>query len=317
MKQIYLSLFLAFSVCTLQAQDGLLDELLESTAEDEAKTDYAYATFKSTRIISGHSVETMAKNNALYIISHRFGPLNTGWRQIFGLDQASIRFGFEYGVTDAFTVGMGRSRDQGTFDFYGKYKLLRQSKGEKKMPFTATAVATLDITSYGPGRIYSTWDNTLADNGELLFIHRISYTYQLMIARKFNDWLSLQITPLMSWQNVVDRRTQDNIHGAIGVGGRAKISKRVAFTAESFIILNDRQAGVNEHTISVGVDIETGGHVFQLHFTNATPMFERGLLTTNPGTWGGRDIRFGFNIVRNFSLNYGSGKKKGGKESAE
>ncbi|KAF0201009.1 MAG: hypothetical protein FD170_3041 [Bacteroidetes bacterium] len=267
-------------------------DLLDLLGEDEPVTNYTYATFKTTRIINGHSIENPADGVLLFMISHRFGKLNSGAYDFFGLDQATIRLGFEYGIGDRLSVGIGRSSYQKSFDGFLKFKLLRQSSGEKNMPVTATWFSSMDLFSLK-------WQDTERKN---YFTSRLSYVHQLMIARKFNDYLSIQLTPTFIHKNLVSSNTDDNDTYAMGLGGRFKLTQRVSLNAEYFYLLPGSVSESFINPLSIGFDIETGGHVFQLHFTNAQPMFERGFITETRGKWQNGDIYFGFNISRVFTL---------------
>ncbi len=292
MKSKITAIFFAFFVLTGYSSQVFAQDLLDLLGEEEPVTNYTYATFKTTRIINGHSIENPADGVLLFMISHRFGKLNSGAYDFFGLDQATIRLGLEYGIGDRLSIGIGRSSYQKAFDGFLKFKLLRQSSGEKNMPVTATWFSSMDLFSLK-------WQNTERKN---YFTSRLSYVHQLMIARKFNDYLSIQITPTFIHKNLVSSTTDDNDTYAMGMGGRFKLTQRVSFNAEYFYLLPGSVSESFINPLSLGFDIETGGHVFQLHFTNAQPMFERGFITETRGKWKNGDIYFGFNISRVFTL---------------
>ncbi len=266
--------------------------------EEEPTTDYATATFKTTRVVSGHSIENPANGVLLFTISHHFGKINSGAYDFFGLDQATIRLGLEYGINDFLSVGIGRSTYQKTIDGFVKAKLLRQSKGVRNMPISLTAFSAMDLFSLK-------WQDTERTN---YFTSRLSFVHQLLIARKFTERLSLQLTPTYIHKNlVVEENTNDNF--ALGIGGRYKITKRLSVNLEYFHNLPGYIADNFENPLSVGFDIETGGHVFQLHFTNSQPMFDRALITETMGKWENGDIYFGFNISRVFTIKKPEGFK--------
>lgn len=249
--------------------------------------DYASATFKSTRVVNGHSIETIGKNNLDFRIAHRFGTLNSGSYNLFGLDNATMRIGLDYGLTDRIMIGLGRSTVDKEIDAFVKYKILRQSTGKVTMPITLTYLG-------------SAMQYTIKGSEDISFSNRMSYAHQLLIARKFSDAVSFQLSPTLVHINMVDWKAEKNNLFSLGIAGRVKISKRVALTGEYFHQFNkltDRQ-----NSLSLGVDIETGGHVFQLHFTNSTGMTERSFITNTTGKWGNGDIHFGFNITRIFAL---------------
>ncbi|WP_028664720.1 DUF5777 family beta-barrel protein [Runella zeae] len=269
------------------------DDLTKMLDENETKSvDYTTATFKGTRIINGHSVETVKKNHLDFLIHHRFDRLNSGAYNLFGLDYSTIRLGFEYGITDNLMVGIGRSSIQKTYDFLAKGKLLRQSSGARNMPFTVTAFASAVVETI---------------DKELTFQDKISYTTQLLIARKFNERLSLQLMPTLLYRNRVATVAQDRMLMALGVGGRMKVTKRLSLNAEYYWAFRDQnlQNQLGEkygNSLAIGFDIETGGHVFQLHFTNSAGMVEKQFIGDTAGSWGNGDIRYGFNISRTFSF---------------
>lgn len=265
-------------------QEDLL-ELLE--AETSQGKDYATATFKSTRVINGHSVETRSDGTLEFIIAHRFGTLDSGPNELWGLDFSRIRLGLEYGVTDNVTIGLGRSSFNKTLDVFGKYRFLQQSNTS---PVTATFFTSLA--------------RNLDENANQEGIERNAYTWQLLIARKFNSNFSLQIAPTFIQRNRVATREDDNFLIALGIGGRYKVSNRVAIVSEYYPQFSNYDEQFF-NAIAFGVDIETGGHVFQLHFTNAIQMNEKGFIgETSEDFWDG-GIHYGFNIVRVFDLKPG------------
>lgn len=291
MTRIFL---LASLLCcsTAFAQEDLLDLL----GEEETGPVYTNASFKTTRVINGHSLENTAHGVLDMRISHRFGFLSGGVNEFFGLDNADVRLGLDYGITDRLMVGIGRSGFQKTVDGFAKYKLLRQCDEGCGMPITLALVGTSSITTaratevpwYGPDR-------------QDYFTHRMSYSWQLVLGRKFSEGFSMQLMPGVVHRNLVELEVDPNDLVNIGVGARAKLTKRLAINGEYFHVLRDEVPGFT-NSLSVGFDIETGGHVFQLHFTNSTGMFERAFITETTGKWGDGDIHFGFNISRVFTV---------------
>lgn len=279
---------------TSKTVDLFADLDKEVKATDANTVDYTGATFKSTRVINSHSVEMIGKNNLEYRISHRFGYISGGAYELFGLDNASMRNGLEYGISNRLNVGLGRSSIDKEFDGYIKYKLLRQSTGKVNMPISLVY-------------LFSAMHTTLKSTEELSFTNRMSYAHQLLIARKFSDNFSLQLMPSLVHINAVPLAKDDNNLYSLGIGGRIKISKRVAITGEYFHQFNQLTGTTN--SLSFGFDIETGGHVFQLHFTNSTGMTERTFITNTSGDWGAGDIRFGFNVSRMFVLKKAKGSR--------
>ncbi|HAD14725.1 MAG TPA: hypothetical protein DCF33_20040 [Saprospirales bacterium] len=295
MKKIYL-LFLFFLPLSLFAQD---DDLL-SLLGDEETIDYATASFKANRVVNGHSIENTAKGVLDTKFSHRFNPLRQGLYDMFGLDGASIRIGADYGITDRLMVGAGRSSYEKTIDGFVKYKILRQCSGAKTMPVTLAYVTDVQI-------------NTLKfeePNRDNKFTDRLSFTHQLLIGRKFSSRLSLQLMPTLIHRNLTSSPKDKNDVYAIGAAGRIKLTKRVALNAEYYFVPDGQLEAAYVNSLSIGFDIETGGHVFQLHFTNSPYMTYKGFVTETQEDWFFKNdegkmlsgVRFGFNISRVFTV---------------
>jgi hypothetical protein len=286
--------------CLLLAPAGLRaqDDLLGMLGGDSTGTGFTQATFKSSRVINGHSVETLPRQHLDFRISHRFGRLNSGAYELWGLDQARIRIGLEYGATDRLMVGVGRSSFQKLYDGFVKYKLLRQTEGSLAMPVTLTVLGGAYLTA-----------ERFAPELEMTMKTRLSYSGQLLIARKMSERLSLQLMPTLLYRNRTNFAGESNAVMALGVAGRYKISKRVAFNGEYYAVLPDQLNPAYHNSLALGFDIETGGHVFSLHFTNSLGMVEKQFLTETEGRWGEGDIHYGFNISRTFNLNPRTRKK--------
>jgi hypothetical protein len=256
-------------------------------------------SFKSTKIVIGQSIENPAKHDLNFIISHHFGHINEGAYNFWGLDYATIRLGVEYGIIDQLAVGLGRSTYNKTYDGYLKYKLLRQQEGLRNIPLSLSLFSSISINSLR-------WEEPERNN---FFSSRLAYTYQLLIARKFSSAFSFQITPSLVHRNLVKYTSDNNDIFSIGMGGRYRITNRISFNAEYYVVFNSSDTEDMDNPLSLGFDFETGGHVFQLFFTNSNPMFESGFITETNGKWSDGDIFFGFNIFRVFTLK----KKKSGK----
>ena len=282
--------FLLVVPLTGWAQDDLLSQLEK---QDSAGTIPVIATFKSTRIINGQSVENMKRNHLDFRISHRFGRLNSGSYQLFGLDQATLRLGLEYGITDDFMVGVGRSSVQKAYDFFGKYKLLKQSEGHRGMPVSVSLFASAVIRTLKP---------TDPAEIERNFQNKLTYSTQLLLARKFGERFSLQLSPTILYRNSPEDLTDERLLYSTGIGARYKLSKRVSINGEYFWTVRNNSDLPYYNSLALGVDIETGGHVFQLHFTNSLGMIEKQFIGETTGSWGKGDIHYGFNISRTFSL---------------
>jgi len=270
--------------------DALLNEL------DPLPPQEVIATFKSGKIINLHTVERVAAGNLEMRISHRFGRIDGGAYTLWGIDQATIRIGLDYGVSDKLAIGFGRNSYKKIYDGFFKYSVTKQKKNG--FPISVVAISSIAIKSLrfsDPGR----------DN---YFRSRLSYVHQLVLARKFTSRLSLEVVPSWVHFNLVSSASDQSDIPVLAAGGRMKVSKRVSINAEYGyrIQLNDDAANINDFydSFSVGVDIETGGHVFQLQFTNSLPMFEMGFLTQTNDQWSEGGIHFGFNITREFVLKH-------------
>jgi hypothetical protein len=278
--------------------------------KDTKRINYTTATFKSTRVITGHSVENVGKGVLDVRILHRFGPLNQGLYNFFGLDYASMRMGFDYGITHDLMVGIGHSTWQKTYDAFAKYKILKQSTGAVNMPVTLSFMSSIAIRT-DKARLDTTGSRILTSFGD-----KSSYTAQLIIGRKFSKNFSLQLMPTYIFHhNRIDSintytKNKGNILAgqkrkntfAMGIGGRIKISKRVSINAEYYYQMPDAKPSKHFNSVSLGIDIETGGHVFQMHFTNSNGMTEKSFITDTDDKWGKGYIRFGFNISRVFTI---------------
>lgn len=285
-----LILLMLFSVPAF-SQDDLM-KMLEEETEKDKKPEYATATFKTTRLINGHSIENVAAGVLDFRISHRFGYINGGAYQLWGLDEASMRIGFDYGLSKRWMIGIGRSTYEKQYDGFTKYKILRQSSGTRNMPITVSAMGSVIYKSLkfeDPNR-----ENFLTSN--------LYYSGQLLIARKFSESLSLQLMPSIVHYNLVEGADFPNDLFSVGFGGRMKLSKRISLNLEYYYQLPDYKFEGTTNSLAIGFDIETGGHVFQVYCTNSTGMTERTYITETTGNFFEGDIRLGFTISRVFTI---------------
>lgn len=274
----------------LFAQDEDLLKLVEDNKKP-GKERVKYA-FKSPRVINSHSIEFLNPGTLDLRILHRFGQLDKGYKNFFGLDQASMRLGFDYGILHNLMAGVGRSTYKKELDAYLKFAPVRQSTGEGSFPVTVALVSGITMDGLP-------WADPDKQN---FFTSRLAYYFQVIIGRKFSERFSLQVAPAMVHKNIVQLEDDPNDIYAVAVGGRLKLSQRIAFTWDySHIVYGMPDSGYY-HPLSVGFDIETGGHVFQLHFSNSTGMNERAFITETTGQWGKGEIRFGFNLSRVFQV---------------
>jgi hypothetical protein len=291
------AILLLFGAFRLSAQDSSLLTMLNDSLKIHAGKSYVTGTFKATHIVNMQTVEGTAAGALNFVIQHRFGQLNSGAYNFFGLDNATLRLGFEYGITDRLTIGIGRSSYLKTFDGSLKYKLLRQTDGNE-MPFTMSILG-----------IINNYTQKLPDKTFLTSTDRTSYVMQLLIARKFSNALSLQIAPTYLHYNSVPAEGDNNDLFALSMGGRIKITKRMSINAEYDYLPTGQIKSISTYnSFSLGWDIETGGHVFQLVFSNSQSMVESQYIAQgtsgapSTGSWGKGDIYFGFNISRVFNL---------------
>jgi hypothetical protein len=295
MKRIFfligLSLFIFKS--NLNAQD--LDQILGELSQDTTPT-YVFGTFKGTTVINGQSVEVPGNSDLNLEISHRFGSVNKGLYNFFGIDQATTRFGFEYGIKNIASLSLGRSGFNKTYDGAVKLRLFRQQTGIKNVPVSISLYEGVYLKSLK-------WEDPSRDN---LFSSRISYASQILIARKFNQSLSLQISPTYIHKNLVPLPEDQNNIFAIGIGGRYKLNRKISVNGEYFYTLPGETADDFVNSMSFGFDFETGGHIFQLQLTNSQAMFAPGFVSETSGEWRNGDIYIGFNLYRVFPMNKNS-----------
>lgn len=265
--------------------------LLFATASmAQENKDYVTQTFRDTRVINGQSVETNPLGELKFIISHRFGELNGGGYEMFGLDNSQMRMGLDYGVSDNLTIGVGRTSFEKTFDGYFKARLLRQQ--ETGMPITMAWQSAIALNSVR-------WADESREN---YFTSRLFYTHQLMIARKFHDRFSAQVMPTLVHRNLVATEADENDIISIGSAYRYQISKMLSLTTEYYYNLPNQLADDRQNSLSIGIDIDTKGHVFQLHLSNSRGMTEKFFVTNTTGDWTDGTVFLGFNITRDFKV---------------
>ncbi len=276
-----------------RAQTDLLGQL-EQAAPPPAR-EPVLATFKGTHIINSQSVETPGQRTLIFLIQHRFGTLNSGAYNFFGLDQAVLRLSFEYGLSRRLALGVGRSSQEKTFDGFVKYRALEQSTGPGAVPVSVTLLASANITTLKFNEVN---DRKLGS--------RMAYAYQALIARKFSPALSVQLMPTLVHRNYVATPAEQNDVYALGGALRQKITRRTALTADYYYLFPGYTARNFRNALGLGVDIETGGHVFQLHVTNSLGMTEKFFVPETTGRFFAGDLYFGFAVARNFTV--GSGR---------
>jgi hypothetical protein len=266
-------------------------------ATDSVETEYAEKTFWSSRIINGQSIETLSYGQLDFRLAHRMGRISSGPKSLFGLYQASSQFNLEYGISDRLMVGLASSTIDKLYCGMAKYKILRQSTGGKKMPVTLTWLSEVAVNS-------SALD--YPDNN-YYFSSRLTYTHQVLVARKFNERLSLQFSPTVIHRNMVKTAADKNTVFAFGLAGRYKVTRKMAITAEYYYLLPDQVVSLINSSkvtgpLSAGVEWFLGRHTIQIHLTNTQGMDEKSFITETIERWDKKGIHFGFNIATYFTL---------------
>ncbi len=284
MKQLFLIACIAFT-SSIFSQDDLLASLKTKNTKNTVSS-----TFKSFKLINFETTKLVPKKHLDFVVAHRFGSIENGFDDLFGLDLASTRIQFLYGITDNFNVSFSRSGFETTYDFATKYRIITQQTNG--FPFTVNGYHLLAI-------------NTLLDKDDfpgLSFDNRLGYTSQLIIAHKFSQKASFQISPTLLYEGLTATEDEDNLQYAIGFGGRLLFTKRLAFIADYGLHLNRASSSPFNNPLAIGLEIETGGHVFQLTFSNAQGLFENAFINRAEGDWEDLNIFFGFNLNRTFGL---------------
>jgi hypothetical protein len=283
-----------FSACLLVAMQslsaqGLLDALNEGVEEPTVPVS---ATFKDTRIVNVQSNETPAEGVLHFVIAHRFGTLSSGIYDLWGLDNAQMRMALDYGITDRFAMGVARNTYQKTLEANVKARLLRQSSGPEAFPISVTWYSVAMANGLRANEADQPYPVS----------RRLSYVHQAVVARKMAEKLSLALVPSFVHRNFVAETKDAHDLFLMGVGGRYKLGPRFSVNGEYHHFLTQTFGDAFSPSLSLGVDIETGGHVFQLHITNARGMFERSFLAEPAGSWADGDVYFGFNLSRVFTV---------------
>jgi len=287
MKRTLFTLLIALFVLSTTAQT---DEELEAMANEVV---YAKNTFYSTRIVNSHSVDMVPKGVLEFRISHRFGELQNGAYDLFGLDVATMRLGFDYGITDKLTLGIGRSTIEKTYDGFAKYEILKQSSGGEKDVFVS-----LDFVT-GMSVRTQDWQDARYDN---YYTNRLSYFNQILVARQFSKKTSVQLMPTMVHRNLVDNLNESNDVYALGAALHQQLLPALVVNVEYFQVFPNQIDDQYRNSLSVGFAFNTGWHSFSLHLSNSRSMYERGFITETSSRWDKSQIRIGFNITREFHL---------------
>ncbi|WP_339735272.1 DUF5777 family beta-barrel protein [uncultured Sunxiuqinia sp.] len=314
MKPILLLLLTYICPMPLWAQEDLSKLFADSEAKKAPLP--VIATFKSPWIINGQSNETIYKNDLLFVVKHRFGDLaggNGGLKTFFGLDNSTdILIGFDYGLSNRWSIGLGRAKgapngisthQRQLFYLNTKYRLMRQTVDDR---------VPVSVSLFGNAVVSTMEELELAtsDASFQTFGDRMSYVAQVIIARKFSDKLSLALSPTYVRRNYVSFQEMNNLL-ALGIGSRVKFSRRIALVVDYVISFRSQESQdyfLNQHEfefhnpLGVGLEIETGGHVFNLSFTNSTAILENQFIPGTTSSWADGEFRWGFSITRTFTL---------------
>ena len=285
-------LFLLYTFMALLPGE-LLAQLERQRVVENRETEL---TFMAPRNINLYTVQHLSKGELHYSIMHTFGEVNTGPRNLWGIDQgANVRFSFEYGITDRYSVVLGRSSMDKVIDTGTRLSLLRQTVNDK-MPISLSVIPLVGINSS---------DLSFLDEN-YTFSDRLHYSLSVPIARKFSDKLSLQLSPIFAHYNRVGNELnltdpQTNNYFSTALSGRFKYSRMSAISFQYIPALTDADRLTDN--IAIGIDIETGGHVFQMFFTTSRALHEPYLIASDNGNFFDREFRFGFNVNRLFRVN--------------
>ena len=269
-------------IISLTAQDDMLELIDDGTINPVP----VQATFKATRIVNSQSIELTRPKILEFMILHRFGSMTNGFYDLFGMDEAAIRFDLKYGINDRISLGAGRSSLNKTYDIFTKLKILKQTSGGSSFPFSLALFSKIEI---------STIDQNLPMNDQLTF------DIQVLAARKFNPSISVQVMPTFIHRNLVQTANESHDLLSFGIGGRVKVTRRVSINTDTFFPLGERNESFKQ-SWGLGCDIETGGHVFQLMITNVQGSFESNYIENATGTFDELNLFLGFNITRVFSF---------------
>ena len=269
------------------------DDLLEMLVDDSEKSEFVESSFKGTRVVNAQSLEIPKPKILQFMIQHRFGSIENGFYDLFGMDYATIRFDFHYGLTDRISFGVGRSSLDKIYDMFLKTKLIRQTSGFKSFPFSVLFYSDIGIDTKRKPEIYP----SVKDN----FSNRLLYVNQFIIGRKFSRNLSLEILPTLLHRNLVPTNDDDHDQASIGIAGRFKLSNRISINADYFFPIGDRNDNY-KNSLAIGIDYETGGHVFQVMLANSQGPYEYTFIENANGDFSSGILYLGFNISRSFTL---------------
>lgn len=296
MCKIYIFL-IALTLSAYQSTAQNMDSLMRNISSDQ-EPEVVAASFKSSRLILSQTTTMVKKYDLDFKVIHRFGDIggtDGGSKTLYGFDNSSdIYIGFEYGISDRFNISFGRSKYEQLLDLQLKYALLQQKvKGGSPL-----SVSALIKTGFTPYKV----NTTVFDS----YGNRFSHFVQAIISRKFSPDLSLQVTPGFLFRNVVLGVGDEKTMFSTGIAGRYKFTKRFGVVADYYLINSDyRKNNTNTNfynPLGLGIEIETGGHVFTMNFANSKAIVENNFLPGSTSSWTKGQYRFGFTISRMFTL---------------
>ena len=283
LSKIAFSLFFLFFFSITNAQDDLFKDLDTDTIP---KKEIETAAFKGLQICNMQSTKMTSKGEWYMLVSHRFGDLTNGFDNFFGLDDANTKIGGIYGVTNWLSLGASRHTLDKVYELTAKYKLANQIK--EGFPVTIVGYNTMDINSKLEKAVFP----------GLEFNNRLAFSTQLLVSRKFSDSFSLELNPIYIHKNLYEEGLEQKNEFFVGSGARYKIAKRMSINLEYAARLSN--CSTFENPLTLGLDIETGGHVFQMVFSNSQAMNDVAVFSRPTGDWAGGPIYFGFNLYRVF-----------------
>ena len=268
--------------------------LLKADSTSSKEVNYTEDTFLSTRVINGQSTEGIPQGRLDFRIEHRFDLLKSGYAEFYGLDHAFTFFGLEYGIKDWIMVGINRTSSTQAVTGFTKISLLRQCTGSKNQPVSVSAYIGTSYTG-------QSFNNSVNQTD---FFLQMSYTSQILIARKFSDTFSAQLSPVWIHRNKINSITNKNDIFAAGISARYKLNSTLSFTGEYYPVINPSVyfKNNNSNALSFSFDVQTAGHVFQIILSNSTDMIEKTFIGETTGDWLKGDVHLGFNILRKFDL---------------
>jgi hypothetical protein len=285
MKKLLSVLFVLFTVGFASAQDDLLNQL--DTVKSKQK-EISTSAFKGLQIGNMQSTKMVSKGDWYVLVSHRFGDLTHGLDNFFGLDDANTKLGGIWGATDWLSIGFSRHTYNKIYEIGLKYRLASQQ--DNGFPITIAVYNTFNVNTKLDKDVYP----------GLEFSDRLAYSTQLLISRKVSESLSLEVTPMYIHKNLYDPVTEKENQFTLGAGGRYKLTKRLSLNVEYALRMDNQEGSIAHNPLTAGLDIETGGHIFQLVFSNTQVMDDVSVFSNQAGKLDGGGIFFGFNMYRVF-----------------